>query len=424
MAGVERFLNAFMQGNVAFLAGSGICFRPGVPRADEILDHTAQVFLNLQSFDELPSRFRNLVQQEALRANIFTPSPPAISIQPKVLYENLLLLSNDDPAILGLWETLCPSKWKNPPSPSLTHYAIVAYSIRNRIPILTTNFDSLFEKAYASLSSRPKVDPEVLVSSQARLDRLTAPINNVRIIKLHGTIGDEDRCDTSSIQTTMTSIAVTNFDFLSYLGKIMTEKSIAVVGYSGRDIDLFPAIRNLSFRKKTIPIFWFDRFDNEPTISNCESLANVIKVPVYPDDVFSQNYQQWSLRYLGRKDRQRIPGLQHSVVSGEKQNILTKKTRALEREFSWNDAKKLLFIGSLYSFVGKFVESYNILRFLRNKALLYRSLAATDRAHLLYKLCSAAHNNSRFQEHASLSKQLSSLSSPASSKLRRPVKDG
>jgi hypothetical protein len=418
--GTEAFLDAFVQGSIVFLAGSGICFHAGVPSADEILKHTARIFMEIRRPGALPPKIRKLANSNKLQTEIFSPSPPGISIQPEVLYEKLLLLSDDDPKILGLWETLCFSEWENPPHPTLTHRAVVAYSLKNHAPILTTNFDALFEMA----PEAQNVD--LLVPPTITLEKLNAPIDtgHVRIVKLHGTIGNRG-CDTSNIQTTMTSISVTNFDVLSYLGTLLEQKSIAIVGYSGRDLDLFPAIRNLSFHVKNgNSIFWLDHFDNEPTKSNFESLATRIMVRAYPDEVFLRNHDRLSLsQYVYEpKDNftclhNRAPVAERETSENRKEKILANKAKALSRNFAWNDSKKLLFIGFLYSCVGKYIEAYSILKFLRNKPSMYRGLVARDRANLLYELCNTAHNNSRFREHAHFASQLLTLSEHNSSLL-------
>ena len=235
----DEFFEKFNSGHLVFFAGSGISFLSNLPTASEILGRTTKIFLPSYAkvkIDGIPKRTlsKGFIEEHVIN-----------HIEPEVLYEKLLWLNNEELDSLGLWKSLSPVYWSTYQKPTLTHFVIAAYSIKNKVPVLTTNFDLLFESAFEQLKILSPENfgnsrLEVVLTDHKSYSGLKSPIkeNTLRLIKLHGTITNEEGNELKNIMTTLTSITVTKLDFLEYLKELMKEKFLSIVGYSGGDIDL------------------------------------------------------------------------------------------------------------------------------------------------------------------------------------------
>jgi hypothetical protein len=220
---IEEFFADFEAGNIVFFAGSGISCNSGLPSAQNILLRSARCVLP----DLIDGDIKEIIGP----------------LQPELFYEILLSITGsptDSPAeALLLWSCLslptqqgygCCTK------PSITHLSIVKNAAKHGNPIYTTNFDELFETACRKLGAKPQVLIPTL-GDGAGTD------GDVRIIKAHGTIGSPN-----SMFLTMTNITRLNPRFIEMLSKDTNDKKLCIVGYSGRDLDIFPTIRALGFR--------------------------------------------------------------------------------------------------------------------------------------------------------------------------------
>lgn len=187
-----------------------------------------------------------------------------LKLQPEVFYETLLTFSSNNEKTLSLWTALHPhvlARFRQYPTGNIVHKALVKYSAQFGIPSLTTNFDTLFESAAGQGGMK---SPVVYLPTQPTPD--TFPSNTAKICKLHGSIEANGNPDVSSLYTTMTQIAKVNVRWIKYLTTLMKEFHICFVGYSGRDLDLFPLIEGPSHESETKTPIWINKqFSGDPS---------------------------------------------------------------------------------------------------------------------------------------------------------------
>ena len=241
---LDRFADLYTSGRLLFFAGSGISLASGLPSAEQVLRHTVSA--------ALPS--------------IRTATDQLVRLQPEVFYETLLTFSNTE-KVLSLWTALHPrvlADYGQYPKGNIVHRALVKYSARFGIPILTTNFDTLFESAAEQEGMKP---PPVYLPTQETPDAF--PSNTAMICKLHGTIEANGNPDVSSLYSTMTQIAKVNDPWIKYITTLMKEFHICFVGYSGRDLDIFPLIEAASHESETKTPIWINKqFSGDPSCTN------------------------------------------------------------------------------------------------------------------------------------------------------------
>jgi hypothetical protein len=223
--------------------------------------------------------------------------------QPEVLYEQLLTLTV--PTCLNAWLVLR----RNPLPPNVNHLFLVAYACASHTPLVTTNFDLLFEDAADQLGLRPVV--YVPGDSPARLKQPLSP-NEFWLWKVHGSIagdpadwsrGRDDPRPPLSLLTTMESISRVNVGVLSALESAIKGRTLCFVGYSGRDVDLFPEIKARRPR-----LLWIDGNFARGSTSDLASVLNrkldQLKgesLDVWPDQVFSEYDRMHKLLPGGHK---------------------------------------------------------------------------------------------------------------------------
>lgn len=126
-------------------------------------------------------------------------------------------------------------------SPSYGYYCFANYLIKNSIKIvLTTNFDSLVEKAVKKLDENYDI---AFVS-----DAITPTLNNkLTVFKLHGDYNYD------KLRNTEEELSTLSFKINSLASSIQC-KEIIVMGYSGMDNSIMQLLDDLS--KKGITIIW------------------------------------------------------------------------------------------------------------------------------------------------------------------------
>lgn len=346
------------KGEVFFFTGSGISKPSGVPMANEILEASARAFL---------------------------PQHPLVSevisrIQPEIFYEKLLELTNGDKRRLALWRLL-----SLPFQPNINHYFMVKYSYQNRVPLFTTNFDILFEKAATRLGINYNS-----IEGLESFDKEKLDLESLNIIKLHGTIGSNG--EVSQLYVMMTEISKFNASIVEFIQEEMERRSLVIAGYSGRDLDHFPFIREKSKTSSSKEVFWINKFENQEGIDyqNARSIGQhgASIVYSYPD------------KYL--KDSQLLKrfGLEEMVGEATPPSISSDLVQKLQREarcgLRWGKDQKLLFLGSLLLGVGKFREAQKILKGLDDSPRSY--LTEIQKSLLAFYLHSASHNLSEYTE--------------------------
>lgn len=130
--------------------------------------------------------------------------------------------------------------------PSVGHAALVHLSATQGWPIITTNFDCLFEAAADALGLQ--LQPQVPTNS----DRLSIPTldGQAILVKIHGTADDYTTVRSTAADLSRCSLILERMQFAK------PPQRALVVGYSGRDFDVFPWLaEHFSGRD----VLWIDR---------------------------------------------------------------------------------------------------------------------------------------------------------------------
>ncbi|MCQ4345214.1 MAG: SIR2 family protein [Sulfolobaceae archaeon] len=346
------------KGDVFFFAGSGISKPSGVPMANVILEASARAFL----------------PQHPLVSEVIS------QIQPEKFYEKLLELTKGDKRRLALWRLL-----SLPFQPNINHYFMVKYSYQNRVPLFTTNFDTLFEKAAARLGIKCNSIEGIESFDKKKLDS-----ESINLIKLHGTIGSDG--EVSQLYVMTTEISKFNPSMVEFIQEEMERRSLVIAGYSGRDLDLFPFIQEKSKISSSKEVFWINKFENQKGIDYQNALSigqnGASIVYSYPDE------------YLKDSQLLRRFGLEEMVGEAKPPSISSDLVLELQSEakrgLRWGKEQKLLFLGSLLLSVGKFREAQKILKGLDDSGRSY--LTEIQKCLLAVYLHSASHNLSEYTE--------------------------
>jgi hypothetical protein len=236
---IERCCAASPQEPVAFLVGSGASIpSPALlPSAADVVGATAAAFAPLAR----DAADRLAIAREARRLGHWG--------LPEIYYETLMDVVGQD--VVDVWSVL--DLWRHDRrltrfalGPSAVHRALALLAWRSRIPLATTNFDLLLEQAVRGLGLRP--------------DRANPADDAVAILKLHGSVDEPE-----TIRTTLRTITVTDDAALRGLGRWFRDPraTVCLIGYSGRDLDLFPHVCGWELRDA----WWLDlAFDDKHAI--------------------------------------------------------------------------------------------------------------------------------------------------------------
>lgn len=362
------FLEKIKTGDVFFFAGSGISYMSLMPSAGKVLCKTSQLFLPQDN------EFKIEREKVIVDDNKYT-------IQSEVFYENLLYLTNSLDSIL-LWKCLSPNFLKNysfPIAPNINHLFIVDYSVRNKVPIFTTNFDCLFESAANELNYNHKIilpytEDERSTIELFKNDKLEN--NTAYIFKLHGSISIGENDSIATLFTTMNSISKVNFTIINFLQNLCNNKYIVFAGYSGKDIDYFPEIKKRTLKLKP---FWIDKFHDIETKNNCEYIK-ASEVLSYPNEIF-MNIKPEFVR--------NTPTIKEEIL----ESIFNDLHSIIKERVEFNAEDKKLLLGLLLKEVGEYKPSYSLL------LTLYRNnyFNKEKETILLINLSKLAHENSKYE---------------------------
>jgi hypothetical protein len=407
----KEFVDCFTRGELVFFSGSGISLDSAIPSASRILKETADVFLPSKSDVKLMGLDPRTVMpwQNSLISEI----------QPEILYERLLEITNGSNDCLSLWETICPSKWatfNGSQTPSIAHYAIVDYSSRNHKPLLTTNFDLLFEKAAETLKHKYSV---IIPRKGFCKEKNTNPL---KIFKIHGTISKSvktastDKPDSrtlSSLMITMCDISKANFELIEEFRKIMHDNYLAIVGYSGRDIDIYPFIRDILKEADSKGAFWINEFSNKKTTDykHASGLSKTNIIGFYPKDLFATIEPLFSLRRYLEVNKIAAPPLgKAELFSNDFEQLLAETKKQMRIRFNWGPTDKLLFLGHLLTDRRMFSQGQFILSSIQASKMKSDSISPLQKVCLLRDICSNAHNLCSYVQMRRAAKDLVELS--------------
>lgn len=169
---------------------------------------------------------------------------------PELFYQGLFgligLAATEPWTVLTLYERE-PDAFPRPIKPTAAHLVIVFLSWKYNLPIITTNFDRFFEFAAQLLGLQAVVS---VPSGRRIYQYASAGSREVAVWKVHGSADNPH-----SICTTLKQISVLNTALVSELQQLFGTHQSCLVGYSGRDIDLFPFIASFELPRERRP-FW------------------------------------------------------------------------------------------------------------------------------------------------------------------------
>ena len=368
MTNLDLFADKLLDGKVFFFAGSGISYESNLPSAYDILHHTAKAFLHKSSDIEIAE---------------------LCNIQPEIFYEVVLSLTMTIDS-LHLWQSLHPKThniFSVDSRPNLAHLFIVEQSHKSNLPIFTTNFDNMFELA-ADLLGIPY---EIILPTIAPLATLSR--NKLAICKVHGSIQNMNGEFTpQSLATTMTAITKINVPWLEYIASVMKKAHLCYVGYSGRDIDLFPHLRAYSQKKSALPIIWINRF------TDCYSdIASKMCKAIRVEDIFpSEAFQQIIINRQLTSKAIKIAKINARIKSGKSETIqmLTVLSEELSKRVILSHDEQDFLYAQLKSKLGNYSEAITLLKHLNIRS---NSLNMRHKHELLLGCSRLSHEVSKYQ---------------------------
>lgn len=364
-------------GDAFFFAGSGISYESFLPSAGKLLHKTAELFFPHGS--EFTSINKKIIKDEN-----------NCSIQPEIFYENLLYLTKSLES-LHLWNIFSETyleRFNLSLTPNINHLFIVEYSVKNRVPIFTTNFDNLFELASKELGYKfevilPYLEKQKVAINSFKNNQIVE--KTAYIFKLHGTI---DSIET--LHTTMISISRVNFDLIEFIYNLCKGKHIVFVGYSGRDIDYFPEIKK---RNLNCSPFWISKFDKKDvTYINSEKI-NAIRV--------SGNYPSRLFELINKNPKIKAKKIEINLEVIEK--IFSSLQNDIKKNVPFTNEDKILFLGLLCKEMGEYENSYEILRNVFHND--FSSFDVEKKVLLLITLSKLAHEISQYKSSEKFAKE-------------------
>ncbi len=200
--------------------------------------------------------------------SVVPPSVPSQEVDaicdalPEMFYEALYHVVGEtaiEPWTILSFGERYPERFDHSIRPNSGHLSLVYTAWKHGLPIVTTNFDLFFEQAARHLGLKPIVSVPTDVSKFTFAEPDTG---EVAIWKVHGSI---DKIE--SVCTTMQRISRLNESLIVQLRELFIGHRVCLLGYSGRDIDLFPFVSQFPFSE--IPFWICKAFDTNHAIHSC-----------------------------------------------------------------------------------------------------------------------------------------------------------
>lgn len=280
-----ELMKSLRAGRVVFFAGAGISMGSGLPGAMGLIAPVALHYFPSRSVaipppnpDDPLDKWKVELKEREDAPGKDSPLVFGRDILPEELYSILLehLPERDRAACVGMFGCLRPNKRHGYfPKPNFVHRFIALYSYVHDVPVFTVNFDPMFELA-CEQQGLPYRAYTFRDMDAYEKDCAGGGDRAVRICKVHGSVGlsDDEPFDHRMIKTT--AEAISNDDrWADLITGLMGDHDLAFAGYSGRDVDFYPAIRSAALRERNArkakgssgygyqPLFWFDLFEDE-----------------------------------------------------------------------------------------------------------------------------------------------------------------
>ncbi|MEU8006391.1 SIR2 family protein [Catellatospora sp. NPDC049111] len=147
--------------------------------------------------------------------------------------------------------------------PNAGHMAVAALAAERRWPVITTNFDRFIEAAAWQQGLRVDVS---LPPQRPRATAFAQMAGAVTLVKVHGTAGAYQTIRSTAADLSRLSRVIGSFTFEPEVRRVL------VIGYSGRDLDLFPFIAR---QAAACDVLWVDpKFDAD---HRAHTLANTVR---------------------------------------------------------------------------------------------------------------------------------------------------
>ncbi len=254
------FAAASEQGHLAFLVGAGASWDAPAcrPLAGEISSAVGSTLWSISTIAK--GRWKEGTIQRDARS---------------VRFESLMQIIAETTGSLSILNALKGGR------PNQLH-RILATALRNRCPVLTTNFDELIERACPS-GERPKT---LTITADFKRWRRRTPRGV--LAKLHGSLGDLD-----SMCATMQAVGALGPAFMwdpprgEYLARVRRDFPMAVVGYSGADdSDVLPRLR---ITESDQPLLWVLHAPGRARIATDGDITRLATVPGLPELLCESN---------------------------------------------------------------------------------------------------------------------------------------
>jgi len=248
------FVEARKQGRLAFLVGAGASWDAPAcrPLAGEILLAVGSALWSISTIAK--NRWKERTIQRYTRA---------------VRFESLMQILAETTGSLGFLRALKGGR------PNQLH-RILATALRDRCPVLTTNFDELIERALPACER-----PETLTTT-ADFKQWSKRTPRGVLAKLHGSLDDLD-----SMCATMQAVGALGPAFMwdpprgEYLARVRRDFPMAVVGYSGADdSDILPRLR---ITESTQPLLWVLHARGHIRIATDRDISRLAVAPGLPE---------------------------------------------------------------------------------------------------------------------------------------------
>ncbi|MCL0065302.1 SIR2 family protein [Dehalococcoidia bacterium] len=227
---LEKFVDYAMSEPIVFFVGSGVSrdYPSVLPSAWEMLRY---ITLPVTAPPECPDHELDKIA----------------SALPELYYEALIEFTKRE--AVSLWEVLTFGQTKKELQPfnlgpNIGHMVLVYLAWRWRVPLITVNYDLMLELAARKMD----LDPIVCHHKSPYEYVETKNQKEISIWKLHGSV---DKVD--SIRTTLYTITSLDASLMDKISQLFEKHRACLIGYSGRDIDLFPELVRFKFPS---PAFW------------------------------------------------------------------------------------------------------------------------------------------------------------------------
>ena len=418
-AAAERCAQASPATPVLIFAGAGISveYPAAIPGVWWMLHSTLQYTLpELPTLPTNPTPGQQFAHKQA--ADALNQEREYIhGVMAEIYYEILCDLLEPDQDVMHVWEAL--RFWIEAPElrafdlrPNLGHLVAVYLAWRSGTPIITTNFDTMFEGAAVQLGLQPLVGCE-----GSTLPQPVTGSASVAIWKLHGSV---DAALFDTILSTLRDLTRLDKSKIVALEKQYHKAGCTPVflGYSGRDLDLFPYIGQFRFQQA----IWID-----PGFGNPRAEAQHVLSALPPDQdrrfaAVKAKGSEWAGAVIDQlsgsdvhlMELRRIAAIptvdrSHEVSAEFEQLLLQHAGRILRPLLPAKDAKRLLIHAFAMNAVGQrqlcihYCDEY-----LDRTA---RDLAADQRLRIrtLLLRAQALHDLARFEESERDAKQAAEL---------------